>query len=139
MTEFFGKDLDFQWIGTAGTLSLSEFQRGATFTPSGNIAVNTTGAAGYETRQVGTKDFTASFKGLWQAGTAGTATTTMENTLRFGESGTILLSPEGTATGTRKYTLPVISEGCVLNTQYDQLVEVNINFVGNGTVTYGAN
>jgi hypothetical protein len=118
---------------------LSEFQRGASFNPSGNIVVNTTGAAGYETRQVGVKDFTASFKGLWQSGTAGTAATTMENTLRFGESGTVLLSPEGTAAGMRKYTLPCISQGPQVNSQYDALTEVNISFVGNGTALYGAN
>jgi hypothetical protein len=139
MTEFYGKDLNFQWVGTAGTLDMSEYQRGASFSPSGKIDVNTTGAAGYETRQVGVKDFTASYRGLWQAGTAGTATTTMENTLRFGESGTVLLSPEGTAAGTRKYTLPVISQGPQVNLAYDGLTEINISFVGNGTVTYGAN
>jgi hypothetical protein len=139
MPEFYGKDLDFQWIGTAGTLSLTEYQRGATFAPSGKIDVNTTGNAGYETRMVGVKDFTASYKGLWQTGTAGTSTTTMENTLRFGESGTVIMSPEGTAIGSRKYTLPCISQGAQVNLQYDTLTEVNIAFVGNGTVTYGAN
>ena len=139
MTEFYGANLDFQWIGTAGTLSLSEFQRGASFAPSGKIDVVTTGNATYETRMVGVKDFTASFKGLWQGGTAGTATTTMENTLRFGEVGTVILSPEGTAGGMRKYTLPVISQGPQVNLQYDAVTEINISFVGNGTALYGAN
>ncbi len=138
MAEFYGKDLQFQWIGTAGTLDISEYQRGASFLPSGKIDVNTTGAAGYETRQVGVKDFNASYKGLWQTGTAGTATTTLENTMRFGEVGTVILGPEGTATGMRKYTLPVISQGAQLALQYDALTEINIAFVGNGTVTYGA-
>lgn len=139
MTEFYGKDLQFQWVGTAGTLDMSEYQRGASFAPTGKIDVNTTGAATYETRQVGVKDFTATYKGLWQSGTAGTAATTMENTLRFGEAGTIYLSPEGTASGTRKYTLPCISQGPQVNLAYDGLTEINITFVGNGTVTYGAN
>ncbi len=139
MAEFYGKDLQFQWVGTAGTLDMSEYQRGASFSPSGKIDVNTTGAAGYETRQVGVKDFTASYKGLWQSGTAGTATTTMENTLRFGEIGTVYLSPEGTAAGMRKYTLPVISQGPQVNLAYEGLTEINIAFVGNGTALYGAN
>ncbi len=138
MTEFYGRDLQFQWIGTAGTLDMSEYQRGASFSPSGKIDVNTTGAAGYETRQVGVKDFTASYKGLWQTGTAGTATTTLENTMRFGEVGTVILGPEGTTTGMRKYTLPVISQGPQLALQYDALTEINVAFVGNGTATYGA-
>ena len=138
MAEFFGSGLVVQWIGTAGTLDCSEWARGASFTPSGNIQVNTTGAATYETRQVGVLDFTASFKGLWQAGTAGTATTAVRNTLRFGEIGTLILAPEGTATGLDKYTLPVISQGCPVNTQYDALTEFNVSFVGNGTALYGA-
>jgi len=137
MTEFYGKDLQFLWVGTAGTLDISEYQRGASFSPTGKIDVNTTGAAGYETRQVGVKDFTVTFQGLWQNSTSATATTSMENTMRFGESGTVILGPEGTATGMRKYTLPVISEGPQLNLQYDSLTEVNISFTGNGTVTYG--
>lgn len=138
MAEFYGKDQQFLWVGTAGTLDMSEYIRASSFSPTGKIDVNTTGAATYEGRQVGVKDFTASYKGLWQTGTAGTATTTMENTLRFGESGTIYLGPEGTATGMRKYTLPVISQGPQVNLQYDTLTEINISFVGNGTVTYGA-
>ena len=137
MAEFYGKDLEFQWVGTAGTLDMSEYQRGASYSPTGRIDVNTTGNAGYETRQVGVKDFTVTYQGLWQGGTAGTADGTMENTLRFGEIGTIYLGPEGTATGMRKYTLPVVSQGAQVNLQYDALTEVNCSFVGNGTATYG--
>jgi len=138
MAEFFGSGLVVQWIGTAGTLDCSEWARGASFTPSGNIQVNTTGAAGYETRQVGVKDFNASFKGLWQSGTAGTAVTAVRNTLRFGEIGTLIMAPEGTATGKDKYTLPVISQGCPVVTQYDALTEFNVSFLGNGTIGYDA-
>jgi hypothetical protein len=137
MSEYYGKDLVFQWIGTAGTTDMSEYQRGASFTPTGKIDVNTTGAATYEGRQVGVKDFNASYKGLAQANAA-TGGTSLEDTLRFGEVGTIILGPEGTATGKRRYTLPVISQGLQTNLQYDALTELNVSFVGNGTVTYGA-
>jgi hypothetical protein len=138
MAEYYGANLNFVWVGTAGTLDLSEYQRGASFSPTGAIDVNTTGAAGYETRQVGVKDFTVTYRGLAQSGTAGTGTATLENTLRFGEIGTVYLGPEGTATGMRKYTLPVISQGPQVNLEYKTLTEINISFVGNGTVTYGA-
>jgi hypothetical protein len=134
MTEFYGKDLQFTFNGTGGTANLSEYQRGASFSPSGKIDVNTTGAAGAETRQVGIKDFTVSYRGLWQS--VGTA---IEALLAFGEAGTVYLAPEGTATGARKYTLPVISQGPQVNLAYDGLTELNISFVGNGTVTYGQN
>jgi hypothetical protein len=132
MAEFYGKDLIFSFAGTGGSIDLSEYQRGASFSPSGKIDVNTTGAATYEGRQVGVKDFTASYKGLAQAGTAGGA----EVLMAFGELGTVRLGPEGTAAGKRLYILPVISQGCQINLQYDGLTELNVSFVGNGTPTY---
>jgi len=132
MAEFYGKDLEFIFAGTGGSINMSEYQRGASFNPSGKIDVNTTGAAGAETRQVGVKDYTASYRGLWQGG--GTA---LEVLIAFGETGTITLGPEGTATGMRKYTLPVISQGPQVQLAYDGLTEINCNFVGNGTPTYG--
>jgi len=139
MTEFYGKDLQFTWNSAAGSIDASEYQRGASFSPTGKVDVNTTGAAGYETRQVGVKDFAVTYNGLWQGGTPATAATTLENLWQFGQSGTIYLAPEGTATGARLYTLPVISEGVQVNLQYDGLTEVNCSFVGNGTVSYGEN
>ena len=138
MPEFYGKDLLFQWVGTAGTLDMSEYQRGVTFSPTVQIDDNTTGAATYRTKNVGLKDFTVTYKGLAQSGTAGTAATTLENTLRAGEIGTVYFGPEGTATGMRKYTLPVISQGLQQSLVYDALTELNISFEGNGTVIYGA-
>ena len=141
MAEFYGKDLQFQWVGTAGTLDMSEYQRGVSFSPSVQIDDATTGAATYKTKAVGVKDFTVTYKGLAQAGVGtayGTAATTLENTLRSGESGTVYFGPEGTATGMRKYTLPVISQGLQQNLVYDALTELNISFDGNGTVVYGA-
>ena len=141
MAEYYGKDLIFQWIGTAGTLDMSADQRGATFSPTVTIDDSTTGDATFKSKMVGLKDFTASYKGLWQAGTGtayGTAATTLENTLRAGEVGTIIIGPEGTAVGKRKYTLPVISQGPQVNLQYDVMTEININFEGNGTAVYGA-
>jgi len=134
MAEFYGANLQFTFNGTGGTADLSEYQRGASFSPSGKIDVNTTGPAGAETRQVGVKDFTVTYKGLWQ--TTGTA---IEALLKFGSSGTVYLAPEGTATGARYYTLPVISQGPQVNLAYDGLTELSVSFVGNGTPTYGQN
>ena len=139
MAEFYGKDLQFTWNSAAGSIDASEYQRGASFSPTGKIDVNTTGSATYEGRQVGVKDFTVSYKGLWQADATATLATDIENLWTFGALGTIYLMPEGTATGARKYTLPVISQGVQLNAQYDALTEINCSFVGNGTVTYGQN
>jgi hypothetical protein len=132
MAEFYGKDLNFTFNGASGSVDMSEYQRGASFSPTGKVDVVTTGTATAESRMVGVKDFTASYKGLWQS--VGTA---VEVSLAFGVLGTIYMGPEGTSTGMRKYTLPVISQGPQVNLQYDGVTELNVSFVGNGSVTYG--
>ncbi len=139
MTEFYGKDCQFTWNSAAGSIDASEYIRGATFSPTGKVDVVTTGAAGAETRTVGIKDYTVSYKGLWQADATATLATDIENLWQFGQSGTIYMAPEGTAVGARYYTLPVISQGVQANFVYDGITEINCSFVGNGTVTYGQN
>lgn len=143
MAEFYGSGAYFTFTGTAGTaqtLNLSEFERSVTFTPTADMAVVTTGAATAESRLVGLKDFTVAYKGLMQSGTGvATAAFQLENQLAWGKLGTITFSPElaGTGSGYRKYTFLVISQGLQINSQYDQLTEINVNFMGNGTITYG--
>ena len=136
MPEFYGKDLVFTWNGQNGSANLSEYQRGVTFSPSAQIDNNTTGAATYNTKSVGPKDFTVSYKGLAQSGTAWN---NLEDFLRIGLLGTIVFQPEGTATGARKYTFPAVSQGLQVNLVYDALTELNVSFDGNGTITYGQN
>jgi hypothetical protein len=137
MTEFYGKDLVFTWNAPGGSVNMSEYQRGVSFSPSAQLDDNTTGSAGYRTKSVGLKDFTVTYKGLQQAsGTSGG--TTLEDALQAGASGTIVFQPEGTAVGTRKYTFLAISQGLQVNQVYDALSELNVTFDGNGTITYGA-
>jgi hypothetical protein len=133
MSEFYGKDLVFEWIGSGGSIDLSEYQRGVTFNPGGEIVTYTTQGKEYETRLPGRYDFTASYKGLMQS--MGTAA---EALLMYGEIGTIYLYPEGKATGKREYILPCISQGPQVNVQYDNLTELMINFVGANEAYYRA-
>ena len=134
MAEFYGKDLVFTWNSPGGSANMSEYQRGVSFSPSAQMDDNTTGSATYRTKSVGPKDFTVTYKGLWQAA-AGTA---LEDALQAGQSGTIVFQPEGTAVGSRKYTFLAISQGLQVNQVYDALSELNVSFDGNGTITYGA-
>jgi len=134
MAEFYGKDLVFTWNGPGGSVNMTEYQRGVSFSPSAQIDDNTTGSATYRTKSVGPKDFSVSYKGLWQGG-GGTA---LEDSMRAGSVGTIVFQPEGTAVGGRKYTFPAISQGLQVNAVYDGLTELNVTFDGNGTITYGA-
>lgn len=138
MPEFYGKDLIFQFSGTGGTIDLSADQRGVTFNPSIQMDDNSTGSAGAKTYSTRQTDFTLTYKGLAQSGTAGVGSAT-EDALRPGEVGTVYLYPLGSVAGTayRKYTFPVISQGLQQNFQFTALTELNCSFQGNGTWTFG--
>jgi hypothetical protein len=138
MPEFYGKDVVIQWSGTGGTIDLSADQRSVTFSPSIQMDDNSTGNAGAKTYLTRQTDFTVSYKGLYQTGTAGIGSAT-EDALAPGQVGTIYCYPEGSVAGTayRKYTWPVISQGIQQSWGYTSLTELNCSFQGNGTVTYG--
>lgn len=138
MPEFYGKDLIFHFTygSPVGTLDMSADQRGVTFNPSIQMDDKSTGseaAKSYLTRQT---DFTVTYKGLAQSGTAGLGSA-LEDRLTPGAEGTIYLWPLGSAAGQRKYTFPVISQGCQQNWQFTALTEINVSFQGNGTWTFG--
>lgn len=137
MAEFFGSAAVFQWVGTGGTIDLSADQRQITFSPAIQMDDVTTGNEANKTFITGLKEFTVSYKGLYQAGTAGIGSAT-EDALGPGKVGTCYLYPLGSAaTPNRKYTFPVISQGIQQSWQYNTITELNCNFQGNGSVTYG--
>jgi len=137
MAEFYGSALIVQWVGTGGTIDLSADFRTVTFSPSVQMDDNSTGSATVKTYSTGQKDFTVSYKGLYQTGTAGVGSAT-EDALAPGQVGTIYCYPLGSAaTPNRKYTFPVISQGIQQNFVYNALTELNCSFQGNGVITYG--
>ena len=133
MAEFYGKDLVFTWNSSAGSTDMSEYQRSVSFSPTAQIDDNTTGSATYRANNVGLKDFTVNYKGLLQQNLG----TTVHDMFVPGLVGTVVFQPEGTTSGLRKYTLPVICLGLQVNQVYDALSEMNVSFDGNGTITYG--
>ena len=137
MATFYGNNVCFVWQYGAGSLDMSTYQRAVTYSPSIQLDDKSSGsdnAKSYLTRQT---DFTVTFKGLYQSGTAGIGSAT-EDYLAAGSIGTVYLWPQGsTVAGNRKYTLPAISQGIQQSWAYAGLCELNVSFQGNGTPVYG--
>jgi hypothetical protein len=137
MPEFYGSALIVQWVGTGGTIDLSADHRAVSFSPNIQMDEVSTGAEGYKTYATRLTDFTVSYKGLYQTGTAGIGSAT-EDALAPGKVGTMYCYPLGSAaTPNRKYTWPVISQGIQQSWAYAGITELNCSFQGNGTITYG--
>lgn len=135
MAEFTGSACVVKWVTTAGgTVDLSGDMRSVSWSPSIKFANATAGSDQDEVYLATIKDKKVSYKGVMQS--AGTAT---EDALKEGTFGTLIVQPEGTATGKRKYTVPAFSQGAQLNWPYDNTVEITCDFQGSGAATLGTN
>ena len=138
MPAFYGNALVIQFTGPGGTWDVSAYQRQVNFSPSIQLDDKSVGAdtaKSYNTRQT---DFTLSYKGLWQSGTAAVGAS-LEDAWAPGSVGTFTCWPQGSVAGSayRKYTWPVISQGMQPSWSYGALTEINCNFQGNGAWTLG--
>lgn len=134
-SEFTGKDLVINWLWSGGTLALTAEYKTFSWTPSQDKYETTTSNDLNKTYITGLKDFTASFNAYHLTG--GTA---LEDALAIGTQGTLIVQPEGTATGKRKLTFPVFTTNDpVTSYAYNALAEINASFQGNGAWTETTN
>jgi hypothetical protein len=138
MADFSGSALDVKWQYGTGTYTLTGDQRTFSYTPSIDLIETTAGADANKNYISGPKDGQAQFEALMQTGTALTGTA-MYSTLNEGNAGTLVWSPEGTATTKPKYTMPAISLGVSYGYPYSDAVTTSVSFQQNGARTEGTN
>jgi hypothetical protein len=138
MTRYLGKNLDVKWIDGSGTITISGNQTAFDYTPSIALVDQTAGADTNKTYLTSVKDGKASLSALFHGGTVtgGTVTTSR---LAEGTEGTLIWSPEGTASGKPKYTIPAISTGAAFSYPFDNKVEFKAEFQQNGARVEGSN
>ena len=137
MAEFYGKDLCVNFNGTGGSIDLTADFRVVSFSPNIQMDEVSTGAATAKSYLTRLQDYTVSYKGLYQSGTAALGAHA-EDDLAAGVYGTLTIYPLGsTVAGNRIYTMPVISQGIQQSWAYAGITELNVSFQGNGTITYG--
>lgn len=127
MAEYSGSALYMVFIHSGGTQVLSSDFRTVNTSQSVGLADATSGADTDKTYIATVKDKTISYAGLHQA-----SGTVLKQALEAGKAGTVILAPEGTATGKPKETYIAICMGAKLNYPYADVVEVTCDFQGNG-------
>ena len=134
MTEFIsGPTMVIQWIYSGGTITLNTDYTTCAFSPSVDMVDITAGADTHRKRLTAIKDATASLTIYEQSG--GTALATA---LGLGVSGTLIIGPEGTATGKRKITMPAFCNGAQYSYPFADKAEISVTFTGNGAFTDSA-
>jgi hypothetical protein len=132
MAEFTGQNCNISWVHAGGTIDLSGDYRAISYKPTVGKVSATAGSDAFESYLMTIKDTVLDYTGVMQTG--GTA---LEDALTEGTFGTLIVGPEGTATGKRKYTIPAYSMGGNFNFQYKNEVEIACQFQGSGTRTNG--
>ena len=134
MAEFTGTNLVLNWVWSGGTVSLGGDYRTCSWNPSVAYADITAGSDTHVGRVTALKDSTANVTLVDSSpGTAAYAS------LAAGVGGTLIIQPEGTASGKRKITMPAFCDGAIPSYTYNDTTTISINFTGNGSFTDGAN
>ena len=132
MPEYTGKDLKVFWIHSGGTADLSCDYRTLNYQPTiGQVEV-TSACDTFNEYLMTTKDTTVTLTAVTQTGG-----TVIEAALVEGTFGTLIVAPEGTAAGKRKYTIPAFSMGANTNYGFRDAVEFSVTFQGSGTRANG--
>ena len=128
MTEYItGANAVINWVWTGGTVNLAGDYRGISTKESTSTVDTTAGTIRFETHLPTLKSATADYNGLFPAG--GTA---LYAALAAGNQGTLIVAPEGTATGKLIKTYPATSLGATIDTPYNEVVTINCSFKSNG-------
>jgi hypothetical protein len=133
MAEFIaGPTLTLSWVCSAGTVSLNGDYRTCNWTPTIAYVDSSAGADTNVGRLTALKDATAAVTLVTQSGTAGT---TVQASLSAGNAGTLIIKPQGTATGGRIITIPCYADGGVCDWPYSDIAVISCGFTGNGAYT----
>ncbi len=133
MAEFTGQSLVLSWIWSGGTVTLGTDYRSVSWNPSVGYVDSSAGSDTHIERLTTLKDATAAVTLVDSV--QGTATYAA---LQPGVAGTLIIGPQGTATGKRKITFPCFCDGAVPSYTYNDVTTLSVNFTGNGAFTDGA-
>ena len=134
MAEFSGSALVCSWVYAGGTVALTGDHRTASLNPSIDLKDSSAGSDASKTNIKTLKSWNIQVGAVAQSN--GTA---LEDALAEGTYGTVTLQPEGTASGHRKYTGAAFAMGAQFQFPYDDVVEYNVTFQGDGALTRATN
>lgn len=137
MSTFRGNALVVEWIYSGGTVNLSGQYRTLEMSAEADMLDNSSGSVSTRTFQAGLKQGSYKYSGLHN-GTGSPLGTADLAALVEGTSGTIRVSPLGTASTSPRTVQAAIVKSCNQSFPYDALAEVEVEWQGSGDITRGA-
>lgn len=134
MASYLGRNLSIVWTAaTGGTITMTADSRSVSYAPEVDLVEDTAGPDTAKTYLASVKSGKADFSGVDQSGSMAVWSTA----LLEGQSGTLVIGPEGTATGKQKMTIPAICMGANLTWPYNDICELAVSWQQNGARTDG--
>jgi len=125
MARYTGKNLVVSWVYSRGTVSLNGDFRSFKTNESVDTADKSAGADTHRSFVPTLRDTTASLEFLDTTGSSGTAQWAATEP---GTEGTVVWSPQGTASGAPKYSAAAFIESRDRSMPYDDVVSVTVEF-----------
>jgi hypothetical protein len=134
MASYLGKNASVVWTAaTGGTISMAADFRTLNYAPAVDLVEDTAGPDAAKTYVASLLSGQVQFSGVDQSGSMAVwATALLE-----GRGGTLVIGPEGTATGKQKLTIPAICMGANLTWPYNNICELAVTWTQNGSRTDG--
>jgi hypothetical protein len=125
--------MNADWLYSGGTLSLEADYRTVSIKSSVDVIDGTAGSDTTKVKYLGMTDITVDMTQVLQTG--GTLNMTQ---LTTGTQGTLIIQPEGTATGKTKFTIPAFVTSSY-DYPYNDIATCSLTFNGMGAFTITVN
>jgi hypothetical protein len=135
MAEYRGSALLVEWIGTWGTVDCSAQYKKISFTHEADMLDSSAGTVQYREFIPGLLQWSISGDFLQNGTSTPIGGTQFVSLFLPGQSGTVRVSPGGTATGNQKYTGAALLKTASQEFPFDDVVTTTIEWQGNGYLT----
>lgn len=129
MAEYAGSAMALSFINSAitaaGTLIMGPESRQFTLGANQSVIETTAGSDAVQQNIPSFVTYSPSWSGVAQDGTAGTV---YAQSLKAGNSGTLIYGPSGTISGAIKYTIPCFSLGLTTDSPYADVTSLSCDF-----------
>lgn len=124
-----GQSMVLTWTYSGGTINLASDYRNVTWNPSVAYVDTSAGSDTQIARLPALKDATAAIELVNPVGSA-----TIIAALQPKTAGTLIIGPEGTASGKRKITFPAYCDGAQTPYPYADVATITCNFTGSSVL-----
>ena len=140
MAEYAGSAAIVVWSYGAGSLVMSGETRNVSVSAAQSVIDGTAGSDTVRVSIASFADWTVAWSGVAQGtATAATSGSAYGTALLPGKIGTLIVQPNGTASGNVIYTIPALVSASSIKSVYSDVTTIDAEWKSNAAITYATN